>query len=272
MVGFPLSLFKSSGCVMTSILVLNSLVILSCVTALWLLSIYLKDVSIIDYFWGFGFVVIAWVTLSQAKPVHSTQYLLPVLVSVWGLRLVTYLGIRNWGEEEDKRYAEMRVKRGVSFWWKSFFIVFLLQGIVMWIVSLPLQYGVQLYNPINFLHILGISLWGVGLYFEAVGDAQLMSFKARPENQGKVLDSGLWRYTRHPNYFGDFAVWWGLYLVAIGNGAPLWVIIGPLLMSFFLTRISGVKMTEDSMTKSKPQYRDYIQKTNAFIPGPPKKT
>jgi steroid 5-alpha reductase family enzyme len=235
----------------------------------WLLSIPLKDVSIVDIFWGLGFVLVAWVTFAQTG--DTSELLLPVLVTIWGLRLAGYLLYRNWGESEDKRYAEMREKHGSRFPLVSLFTVFGLQAVVMWVVSLPLQGGVG--QPIlnNALLYASIAVWAAGLFFEAVGDWQLAAFKADPSNEGEVLDSGLWRYTRHPNYFGDFCVWWGHFGIAISAGAPWWTVVGPVVMSITLLKFSGVGLLEKTLEKSKPGYRDYIERTSAFIPLPPEK-
>jgi steroid 5-alpha reductase family enzyme len=178
--------------------------------------------------------------------------------------------VRNWGEEEDYRYAEMRQKHGERFVFVSLLTVFTLQGVLMWIVSWPVQFGqLETVSSLGVLDAVGVVIWSVGVLFDAVGDHQLARFKARPENRRKVLDSGLWRYTRHPNYFGDFCVWWGLYLVATSGGA-WWTAVGPLLMSYLLLRFSGVSLLESTIVSRRPEYRSYIERTNAFFPGRPR--
>ena len=253
-----------------SFLIINALVILGLMLVVWLISLPLKDVSIIDLVWGAGFAVVAWSSFIIGNSSSITIWLLLGLTTIWGMRLSAYLAWRNVGKPEDRRYAKMREKWGSLFPIVSLFTVFLLQGVVMWVVSLPVQYGVQHgaagWSP---WHLVGGFAWLVGIFFEAVGDWQLARFKSKPENNGKVLDEGLWRYTRHPNYFGDFCVWWGLYLVAIGGGAPWWTAIGPLVMSGFLMFLSGVTLLEKDLKQRKPDYADYIERTNAFFPGPP---
>ncbi|MCA8996965.1 MAG: DUF1295 domain-containing protein [Planctomycetaceae bacterium] len=259
---------------MSEIFLWNGLAISALMLTVWLISIPLKNVSIVDLIWGLGFVLVGWVsflrTNSDGVPFERRQILLPFLVTVWGLRLSGYLAWRNIGHGEDKRYAAMREKSDPGFWWKSLFYVFLLQGVVMWVVSWPLQSGIPKHEwDWSLWQGAGIVLWSVGLFFEAVGDWQLAKFKGRPENEGKVLDQGLWRYTRHPNYFGDFCVWWGFYLIAIGQGAAWWTAVGPILMSIFLMKFSGVGLLEKSLKVDKPEYEAYIQRTNAFFPWIP---
>lgn len=240
--------------------------------AMWLLSVLLKDASIVDIGWGSGFVLIVWVAFIGSERTERC-WLLATLATVWGLRLSAYLAKRNHGKPEDYRYAAMREKHGSKFPIVSFFTVFLLQGIVMLIVSLPLQAGLSLEatTPLNTISWIGALIWIVGFAFEAGGDWQLAKFKSDPNNKGQVLDSGFWRYTRHPNYFGDFMIWWGLYLVALGSGKAWWSAIGPAIMSFFLIRVSGVAMLEKAM-KKKPGYEDYIARTNAFFPWFPRRS
>ena len=249
---------------------LNLGVVLGIMFLLWLVSLAKKDASIVDPFWPVGFVVIAWVTLCSIDAPTLRGWLLVGMTTIWGARLGIFLLWRNWGEPEDYRYAAMREKHGDRFMFVSLLTVFMLQGILMWIVSWPVQFG-QLGGsaPIGLLDVLGVLLWAVGLFFEAVGDQQLARFKADPGNQGRVLDSGLWRYTRHPNYFGDFCVWWGLFLVATSGGA-WWTAIGPLIMSYLLLRFSGVSLLESTIVDRRPAYRSYIERTNAFFPGRPR--
>jgi steroid 5-alpha reductase family enzyme len=195
--------------------------------------------------------------------------LVVALVSLWGLRLSGYLTWRNLGKGEDYRYRAMREKRGKSYVWQSLFIVFGLQGAIMWIVSLPVQASQVSAASLGLWDAAGVLLWTAGWLCETIADVQLARFKARPQNKGQVLDRGLWRYTRHPNYFGDFLVWWGIYLVAVGSGA-YWTVISPLLMSVLLRRVSGVTLLESTLKETKPGYAAYVSKTNAFFPWFPK--
>ncbi|MFH1330256.1 MAG: DUF1295 domain-containing protein, partial [Actinomycetota bacterium] len=205
---------------------------------------------------------------------EARRWLLVSLVTVWGLRLGAYLAYRNLGKGEDYRYVAMREKAGGRFWIVSLFKVFLLQGLLLWVVSLPVQAGQLPSVPdgIGPLAIVGTALWAVGLFFETAGDAQLARFKADPANKGKVMDRGLWRYTRHPNYFGDFVVWWGIYLVALEGHGTWWAVAGPLLMSFLLLRVSGVAMLEKTIGTRRPGYGEYVRRTSAFVPRPPRRS
>jgi steroid 5-alpha reductase family enzyme len=237
-------------------------------TAVWLLSLARKDASVIDPFWGLGFLLVAVASCLLNGCVPRTSLLL-ILVALWSLRLALYLFWRNWGHGEDRRYVKMREKRGRSFWWFSFFSVFLLQAVLLWFVSLPLQVAAahQLATPLSLLDAAGTLLWGTGFVFESVGDWQLARFKAKPTNSGRVMDRGLWRYTRHPNYFGDFCVWWGLYLICVAGGA-WWTILSPTLMTILLMAVSGVSLLESTIGSRRPDYAAYQSRTNAFFPGP----
>jgi steroid 5-alpha reductase family enzyme len=188
------------------------------------------------------------------------------------LRLSLHLARRNLGKGEDFRYVRMRERFGARFWIVSLFVVFLLQAGLAWTVSLPIQAGqiVGSEQPLGPLDGLGFGVWLVGLVFETVGDGQLARFRADPTNRGRVLDRGLWRYTRHPNYFGDFCVWWGLWLIAVSAGAP-WSVIGPLLMSVLLIRVSGKGLLERTIGERRPGYADYVDRTSGFFPLPPKR-
>jgi len=248
--------------------------VLGLMTVLWLISIYLKNVSIVDNFWGIGFILISFIYYLQCEVAYTRINLMMLLVTLWGLRLSVYLTYRNYGKGEDYRYQEFRRSYGPKrYWWFSFFQVFLLQGGLMMIISLPLL-GIALKtdsNALNFLDYLAILIWIIGFIFESVGDYQLSSFKRHPENKGKLLTTGLWRYTRHPNYFGDSAVWWGFGLLAIASGA-YWYSLGSLIMTYLIIKISGVALLEKSLSEVKPGYEHYIQTTSTFFPWFPKKS
>jgi steroid 5-alpha reductase family enzyme len=246
-----------------------AVVVAALMTLTWLVSLALRDASVVDIAWGAGFVAIAWAVAWRAETVSARGWLLVGLATVWGLRLSGYLAWRNLGKEEDYRYRELRQRWGDRFPLVSLVVVFGLQGVIMWVVSLPLQAGVPAPGGIGWLAGLGVALWGLGVFFEAVGDLQLARFKADPANRGRVMDRGLWRYTRHPNYFGDFCVWWGMWLVAAEAGAA-WTVVGPLVMSVLLMRYSGVGLLERTITSRRPGYAEYMRRTNAFFPGPPK--
>lgn len=248
------------------------LIILGLMTLLWLLSIYLRDASIVDPFWGTGFVILAWVYFSQTSDNDASRRLLmAILATIWGLRLSIYLLWRNWGKGEDERYQNFRQRYGAErYWWFSFFQVFLLQGVLMLLVSTPLL-GAQIRGGgLSWLDGVATAVFLIGFLFEAGGDYQLARFKAKPANKGRLLTSGFWRYTRHPNYFGDSAVWWGFGLFSLAAGS-FWPALGAVLMTVLIIRISGVALLEKNLKKSKPGYETYVKNTNAFFPWFPKR-
>lgn len=249
-----------------------SLIIWILVTLLWFLSIYLKNVSIVDIFWGFGFVIVNAFYFSLSQEFDIRKLILFFLVTIWGLRLTIYLAIRNIGKPEDYRYQQFRKDYGEKrYWWFSYFQVFLLQGALILLVSLPLWHIQTTSNSeLNIVDFIAILIWFIGFSFEAGGDYQLYHFKKKPKNKGKVLNSGFWKYTRHPNYFGDAAVWWayGLFSIACGG---YWQVIGSIIMTLLIIKVSGVAMLERTLKTSKAEYLDYVEKTSAFIPWLPKK-
>ena len=250
-----------------------SLIIFVFVTLLWIWSVFIKNVSIIDIFWGFGFVLVNAFYVFNSGELNTRKILLLVLVSIWGLRLVFYLAWRNIGKGEDFRYQEFRKNYGPKrYWWFSFFQTFLLQGILIMIVSLPLL-GVQsstTEGDLTLLDYMGTLVWLIGFAFEAGGDFQLARFKSDTANKGKVLNTGFWKYTRHPNYFGDSAVWWAYAIFSIAAGS-YWQIIGSVIMTLLIIKISGVALLEKTLNTTKPEYEEYVQKTNSFLPWFPKK-
>jgi steroid 5-alpha reductase family enzyme len=253
---------------MLTVILLNVAVISGLLLALWGVSVLLDNVAIIDIFWGPGFAIIAWLSFAAGS---SKNLLVPLLASVWGVRLGVYLWWRNRGKGEDRRYQAMRSRVGDDFWYTSLVYVFGFQACAMLLVSAPVQ-SVQLGESANAPLVLmaGLVFFGIGLFFESVGDAQLARFKAT-SSPGEVMDKGLWRYTRHPNYFGDFLVWWGIYFVAVAEGAHWWTVFGPGFMSFFLLRVTGVTVLERDQVARRPAYADYIRRTSTFVPWPPRK-
>lgn len=245
------------------------LVIISLMVVLWLVSLALRNSSIVDIFWGLGFVVVNWLFyILTPGGFAARKLLIAALVTLWGLRLSLYILWRNFGKPEDFRYQKWRQEEGPSWWWKSFFRVFVLQGVLMWIIAAPLlpaQAGTQ---PLGWLDLLGTAAWLVGFFFEAAGDLQLARFKADPANRGKVMDRGVWRYTRHPNYFGDAAQWWGFYLISLSAGG-WWTVFSPAIMTLLLVRVSGVALLEKTL-ETRPGYREYIERTSAFLPRLPR--
>ena len=248
------------------------LLILVMMSTLWIVSVALKNVSIVDLFWGLGFVAVNTFYFINTDPTPAKIILL-VLVSLWGLRLSIYLAWRNIGKGEDFRYREFREKYGnKNYWWISFFQTFLLQGILMWIISTTL-FGVNQYSSsqtLNIIDYLGVFVWLIGFIFEAGGDMQLARFKKNPANKGKVLNTGFWNYTRHPNYFGDSAVWWGYGLLCLSAGS-YGLVVGAVIMTLLIIKVSGVVLLEKSLTIKKPEYAEYIQRTSSFIPWFPRK-
>ena len=240
--------------------------------ATWLLSLAVKNASIVDVGWGLGFVLVAWAVRARVDGNVDRQRLLVGMTSLWGLRLAAYLYARNHGKGEDYRYRAMRKRWGSRFSLISLGTVFALQGALMWIVSLPVQLGQSRFDPkVGALAWAGIAVWALGLFFEVIGDAQLARFKRDPANAGTVMDQGLWRYTRHPNYFGDACVWWGIALVAAETTVGRWGLIGAAVMTVLLRRVSGVTLLEKSLVKRRAGYDQYVATTSPFIPRPPKR-
>lgn len=253
------------------ILLIAAGAIAALVVVTWVVSVVVHDASIVDPVWPLGFVVVAWTVRAVADGNDARQWLLVALTTIWGLRLSGYLAWRNHGQGEDYRYQAMRRHWGPNFWLISLGTVFLLQGAFMWVVSLPVQLGqLRPDPPLGPLAALGVVVWAVGFAFEAIGDAQLARFKADPASAGQVMDRGLWRYTRHPNYFGDACVWWGLALIAAETGVGAWGIVGAVVMTVLLRRVSGVTMLEATIGQRRPGYEDYIARTSPFVPRPPR--
>jgi steroid 5-alpha reductase family enzyme len=251
---------------------LSAGVVAGCMLALWLLSLALRNASIVDVFWGLGFVILAFVFLAAADGYTGRKALVTALVAIWGLRLSLHIARRNRGHGEDYRYVEFRRRAGPKWWWFSLFQVFLLQGLLMWLIAMPVLAAQHYRSPdeLTAIDLAGALVWATGFFFESVGDLQLERFKADPANAGKVMRGGLWRYTRHPNYFGDATVWWGLFVVAAATGDGLWTVFSPIVMTTLLLRVSGVALLERRQTKAKPEYADYVANTSAFIPWFPR--
>ncbi len=246
--------------------------ILAALTLAWILSVRLRDASIADVCWGLGFVMLAWLYFVLSPGSTPRSWLVATLITLWGVRLSVHIFRRNHGNGEDPRYQAMRVSHGPAFWWRSLFTVFWLQGTLLWVVALPLLVAVRASQPaaLTALDGLGVLCFAVGLAFEVVGDRQLERFRAEPSNRGKVLDCGLWRYTRHPNYFGDATIWWGMYAMAAATPGGWLTVLSPALMTLLLMRVSGVTLLETSLKASKPGYRAYIARTPAFFPWFPR--
>ena len=238
---------------------------------LWLLSLRMQDASIVDIFWAPAYSIACAAIWTGEVELSVARWVLVLGVAAWGLRLGGYLAWRNLGHGEDRRYQAIRARMNPGFWWKSLVVVFGSQSFLVWCISMPLQFALQsTATPILWSLAVGACLYGVGFFFEAVGDLQLARFLARPDSAGRVMDEGLWRYTRHPNYFGNCCLWWGLYLFSVGLGAPWWSVFSPVLMTVLLLRVSGVSLLERTIGSRRPGYAEYVRRTSAFVPWPPK--
>jgi steroid 5-alpha reductase family enzyme len=246
---------------------------LAAFVVLWMVGTARREASIVDAYWGLGFVVVVWQAITMNDAARWRPLLLASFVTVWGVRLAWHIFRRNHGRGEDRRYAAMRSKHGDRFWWISLFTVFLLQAVILWFLSWPLLVSASALHGYGFswLDAVGIIGWVVGFAFEAVGDWQLARFRANPRHLDKVMDEGLWRYTRHPNYFGECLTWWGVYLIACGDGA-WWTALSPAVLTLLLLRVSGVSLLEADIAGRRPDYVRYRRAVNAFIPGPRRPT
>ena len=261
---------------MIDALLANAAILVGVVLILWVISVQIDDVSFIDSFWGAGMALMAFASWMQLAQPGALANLLLAMTAAWGLRLGIYL-LRRWrAEGEDKRYERMlrKDREKGRFAIAALTKIWLGQAVLLFLVSSPAQLGILSSAepaPITGIAWAGIALYLVGIFFEWVGDWQLAKFKADPANKGQVMDRGLWRYTRHPNYFGDACVWWGLYLLAAETGPGVSSILGPIFLTFTLTKWSGIGITEKSIHSSRPGYADYVRRTSAFIPWPPKR-
>jgi steroid 5-alpha reductase family enzyme len=246
--------------------------ILTALTLLWALSVRQRDASIADVCWGLGFVLAANVYAVLSPELTPRSWPVAALTTVWGVRLSAHIARRNHGQGEDRRYQAMRAAHGAAFWWRSLFTVFWLQGTILWVVSLPLLVAIRATRPAGLtpMDALGLAIFAMGFAFEVVGDYQLERFKANASNRGQVLDRGLWRYTRHPNYFGDATLWWGFYVIASATPGGWLTLPAPALMTYLLVRVSGVRLLEEGLKTSRPRYQAYISSTPAFFPWFPR--
>ncbi len=269
---------------LSSLLALLSLIAVA--TLAWMFSFWKKDVSIVDSLWSLFFLLATvfyagWVSadivnvdglILARNSLSDRGGLVLLLVMIWSIRLSFYITKRNWGKGEDRRYQAIRDRNQPNFDIKSLYLIFWLQALLAWLIAMPLMSAVFSRNSLNWLDLLGITLWIIGFTFEALGDAQLAHFKSQASNRGKVMSSGLWRYTRHPNYFGECVLWWGYFCFALASGWQQgWTVISVILMTFLLLKVSGVALLEADLLERRPGYRDYVQKTSAFFPWWPKK-
>jgi len=255
------------------IFALTAALIATAMTAVWLLSVALHDVSIVDVFWGLGFLLVCWTVAVATGNSAPAAMLVATLVSLWALRLALHIFAR-WRRTgtEDRRYAAMRKKAGPAFARRSLVTVFALQGALMWLISVPLQLAIiRATGGIGPLGWMGIVVFALGVAFEAVADAQLTRFRAEAGNVDLVLDVGLWSWSRHPNYFGEVVAWWGLFLVCVDTTGAWWTVFSPTIVTVLLLRVSGIPLLERGMHRRRPAYADYVARTSAFIPLPPRR-
>lgn len=255
-----------------SLLGWNAALIFGLMTVLWAVSVSLRDASIVDPWWSIAFLLVTVHTALRTGLTPAKALLLFVVVT-WALRLWLHLLLRSRGKPEDPRYASFRQRYGPRrYWWVSFFQVFLLQGCLALLISAPLQLAAAAAPPhaIAATDVAGLVVFTIGFLFEAVADWQLQSFRRDPASRGKVLDTGLWRFSRHPNYFGEALLWWGFWLFAWGQPLGWATAPAPALMTFLLLRVSGVTLLDAHLKRSRPGYEDYVRRTSAFVPRPPK--
>jgi steroid 5-alpha reductase family enzyme len=234
----------------------------------FLIGQYKKNNAVVDIAWGLGFVLVAWTTFLYSE-MQLINYIITIIVSLWGLRLGYYLFKRNWNKIEDYRYQEMR-KTWIKYpLLQAYLKVYMLQMILMFIISLPIIYINSTVSNLSLITYFGIIIWIIGYFFEVVGDYQLKQFVSNPVNKGHIMKTGLWKYTRHPNYFGEATMWWGIYLIALSINGYL-TIISPLLINYLLVFVSGVPLLEKKY-KDNPEFKEYAKVTSVFIPLPPKK-
>ena len=247
-------------------------VLLGMAVLTWLASLHKRDVSIVDSVWALFFLaaLLTWWNLAPPNGPRALSAL--ILVGLWAIRLCGYLTWRNWGHPEDRRYQAIRARNQPNYELKSLVIVFALQAGLAWLIALPILPVLKSTAAWTWLDSLGATLFLLGLVVETLADWQLARFKARSQGGEAVLNSGVWRYSRHPNYFGEAVVWWGFYLLAVSAGAPVWMILSPALLTFLLLKVSGVPLLEQDLAERRPAYRDYVRNTSAFIPWPPRRS
>jgi len=238
----------------------------------WLASLQQQDVSLVDRTWSLMIAAPAFTYALLLPATGGRRWVALALLSAWALRLSWHITSRNWGHGEDRRYQAIRARNQPHFAFKSLYLVFALQAVLAWLVSAPLFATAVGSREPNLLDLAGVALAAFGIVFEAVADAQLRRFTADPRHRGQVLDTGLWRYSRHPNYFGECCAWWGLFLLALAGAgwSGLWSVVSPLAMTFLLLKVSGVSLLEQDIVERRPKYRDYVARTPAFFPGRPR--
>ncbi len=247
------------------------IVLLAYMTAWFVISLIVKRNDVADIAWGLGFVLLAWTSFFLSSSNDLRSLIVCLMVSVWGIRLATHVYLRNKGKEEDYRYNAWRKSWGKWFYIRSYLQVYFLQGVLLFIIVSP----VLLINrgrggEIGWIDLLGFLIWAIGFFFEVVGDAQLTKFIRDKSNKGKLMMSGLWRYTRHPNYFGEVSLWWGIWIISISTTFGLWAFASPLMITILILRISGIPLLEKKMEEH-PDFAQYKKRVSAFFPLPQRK-
>ena len=255
-------------------LVQNAIIAFGAALVLWLISIPLRDASIIDMFFAVILMLMTFASYQGGDGIESRKNLVAVLIALWGIRITVHLVRRNWGHGEDARYTKLRswVPTDRAFAWLTLRRVFLLQAVVLWLLSWPVQFSMIAPLPasLGWPAYLGVCIWTVGFLFEWIADIQLARFRADRANKGRVLDTGLWRYSRHPNYFGELCVWWGIFLIACDHPSGLLTIAGPIVYSYLVINVTGQRTLEKKLAREKPGYREYMDRTNGLLPWPPR--
>lgn len=254
---------------MTHVILIELAVIISYMTLWYLVARALSRFDVADIAWGLGFIISALTAAVAHENLEPRAYLVVILVIIWGARLSLHVYLRNRNKPEDARYRAWRQEWGMNANFRAFFQVFLLQGVLLLVIAIPVTaIIISGGKPFTILDVAGVLIWIIGFLFEAAGDWQLLHFKKDPAHKGRIIMTGLWRYSRHPNYFGEVTLWWGIYLIALSAGAG-WTIIGPLTISFLILRVSGIPMLEKKY-EGNTEFEEYRQRTSAFFPLPPK--
>jgi steroid 5-alpha reductase family enzyme len=242
-------------------------------TAGWGISLVRRNAAIADALWGLGFVLVAWLTFFQANGFFMRKLMLALMVTIWGMRLFVHIAGRSRGKGEDPRYAAWRAQYGQVFWLVSLYRVFLVQALFLWVIAIGVQYGQVAAQPahMTWLDAAGFLIWLSGLIIESVADFQLRRFLSAPENRGRVMDQGLWRYSRHPNYFGESLVWWGIFVMVLSAPLGFLTIVSPLVITYTLLRLTGVTLMEETEFSDNLEYQAYIRRTSPFVPWFPDK-
>lgn len=250
--------------------ILASLILFVYMNLWFVFSLLKKRNDVADVAWGLGFVLMAWTSFFLAGNHGLRELIVNILVSIWGLRLAWHIYTRNRFKTEDYRYQTWRKEWGKWFYIRSYFQVYLLQGALLFLIVLPvLMINKSLGTSLGWLDIFGLLVWVIGFSFESVGDAQLAEFIKNPDNKGRLMQSGLWAYTRHPNYFGEVTLWWGIWLISLSASNSWYAIVGPLTISFLILKVSGIPMLEKKMAEN-PEFAEYKSRVSVFFPLPPK--